>query len=847
MEELLHYLSQAQNPDENVQKQLYNYTCSNIKKIEFGSLIFELFEQDLSNSMFVIISGLLRNWAFQNWEKLGLEAKHMFFEKLKNFIIQNHRFAVHISNIFIDVAKKEFTDSHIFEPIIFEIFKNIQLYQNLNHLLAMMNLVGYMAKRYKYSSEIATCEISLLLQKIIDTTFIFFDNLEFLQTIEGCEIMQLVLSSFMTFFFKCKPSFEFAITPLNYVQNTISLYISQGIIVKNVSFIGYCLRFYGKFIEKFESCSFISEKIPLISQLINNLLLIMLRDFNNNSYVIATILETIILLEDKICINNDVINLVLNATKLSQQDVENFDENPLIYYIEIYSKKFSSFDKLHPRILSCRIISNFLQSSKELAIFLLKSQPEEYILRCISFSFEIYEQYEMIPQVLDYLKLIFPLEEGSPEFLIAKLDLIKSCVPFFDYETKLSLINTIPSLLNTNQSLIQIFASRLLISLMKNDVIPDEYISQILINLLPYCPTNHVSKALTLMVKAIPNIVLPQSEIVVSILIEKIKNEMFLLNSNDLDEDYKANEDIEQNIILISQVINSAGKSLVNSEILNIIYEFLNQDDSQFLCYIIPLYKSILDSGSQYIQYFFSIFFESYKNNTKLFIENFDDIFLPIFSFISKFPKIFLELNISNTLIHLLTSIFDNPCSFDIIFMLSGLISWIIQLDSNVDIETTLEIALILHSNENDISSKICSMNIYASCYVMKRIKPDLQIINEMIELNHFFFQKYQKHLFAFLFLYLAANDKTNADNFLNLSFKLISDEYVMRQMNEKQIQDYFDSQNYPDCISTLSIEIPYLSPIEQRNYNEVMSSSLQNCSSNALQHFKQQFPMFFK
>ncbi|OHS99594.1 hypothetical protein TRFO_33922 [Tritrichomonas foetus] len=851
MEELIYILTQVDDQS----PQVAQYIQQQYNNPNFGSILFSALTEksDMNFDFLQKCVYILKDWTKVNIRNLSPEYLAFHFNTLKHLILSNHSQLVSLSFVFIDTASS-IKSSHIYEVHYNDFFDHISFTFPL--LTSLINIFEFASRKYKKSLNCDPSEPISFLAQYNQKIFPILGNHQILQETEGIDVVRKILIIFKNTFFRTNLPIEEAKNMIQYIQTIQQAYINKAF--QNTQLVKTTISVMKEF--------YMKKKLYLTFQ--ENASNILLTHFQMlscaldpemifDSSLLSSILKIIEIYSKYIPVQQETVNILLTASKLTQSDIDNFTQNPNIYYYDIYDT--TAVEAMMAPRIARSLISNIVSEQPQLLLYLMSLQPDEHIVRCISFCVKVlFAEHNQLPEQLMsyYMNLLNMIHESMNSngnrntnllFVTAVLDLIRYMVPSLPIEHNSKLMEILPSFFKSENEIICIFACRLFKKLIKNDIFPFDGAIHVLVHFLPRCFTSHVFKSIQLMMKIQKEIVLPYSDSVLEALFESFDMAFENVNTDDLDQAERSIDTISHNLDFCTMLIESTGAYLIKPYFLTVIKNIFENEVTDCADNLCNMLSATFLTGSQLIPQFIQIIME-YLNNDSAWDGFIYSLFDPFFALLSSFPEAFIQLNISSVLIEFCIHQIVNPKSKDLdtILKLGSFITWLILIDDRIDIEPIVQCGNALFNTENvDFRFIFSFLNIFAAISLTRKVFFDQSIIQKMYEAanRNYFLLIWQKKLFIRFFLALVDHDHSSAETFVPLIFHLLNEERLQMLGTDGE---YLFDQSYPNELSALVNEKEFESPLVKFSFIEMIITALQLLQQSTIQKIQTQYPEVF-
>ena len=858
MEELLQNLDQATNPDPATQNRLAEFINLQFQNPNFGNIIFEILTNPAFNENKTILTlccNILKSWAKIQLPNMNFDEKKVFFQTLKTLILNNHPAIEDLSIIFVDSVMNGDANTKYFETDIFDFFNKITQGTPMHQICALINIVFYISKHYKRASRYEACEPSLLFVRVNNVIIPFFKDYSMLETPEGCYILIKSLSIYKHLFHRVKAGIQQANELINFSQNIILMFSQRNIILCSdfgLKLVGQCCRFLNSFYSKFKKT--FTENADMVLNILNvylSVLAISLEISRNEAFLISSILRGIEIFRKYLISNHQTLMLILEASKLTEIDQEEYFHSPNIFYCNVYSNSgfASSNSAAH---ISRSLIFSMIKQNPALFQDLILMPIEEHIVRCTGYCIDALpdKDYSNDINIFEYSSSLFINNINvSPLLIVSHLDFIRHFIRFLSFEIKQQIMESIiiKFLCYESDLLIQFFACKLFKTLMKNEVPPFENSIVVLVNFLPRCFSPLALNSVRILFDLQRDPVLPYAEKVLYSIFEILQQSIAqYLGSTDAIQIENASNIISSNLTLIGDIISSLGNILIPSDLLLIASTIFENGITDCCDDLVVFLTSIFSTSSPDIYPFVQLWLN--KAILPTWIGFLDALIEPFFSLISHSPELFVNFNITYQIEEIcLEKLINYNTSSDSLYKYSTILSWIIIIDPNADAIAPLECSqYILSQGLCNIQVSADLFDIIASLTISRKSEPpNHQLIdNIIIAVNQNCFLKlYQKRLYSLFFLTLTALGK--GENFVLNAFSILKEEHNQRKLGSL---NYLSQISYPLEFenSIFDINDKLISPIERINIKELIVSALNACSQNTISLIKNQYSDLF-
>ena len=876
MDEFLHVLS---NFEDN--ELVYHYTNDQFNNLEFGKMMFFALHGNIPNlekcnkNSYSLCCFLLGRWTKMNLNRLQSDYLVFHFQSIKELILENHQCSLLLSDILIETAKqRKFYE--IYSTHYQDFFQNIEI--TFPKLPAIINILKFAAKHFKRAANYyGESDLNLFLQNVNQFILPIIGNPDLHNSDYGFSILKQILSVFKYPFIRAGLPLENASTIFQFLEKVQQAYINNEIKQeKQLDLVLGSVCFMKSFYKNKKYSKIFKQNSENILQIYFQILFVAVNDMivnhttKYNSLFLSSILQVLELYVKNIPLQHNIIDLILEVSKLSQQDIDNFTQNPNLFYYDIYDTE--PLDNLSvPRLGRSLIYSIFQKSiqsndSEKMQFgfqsvqYLLSKPPAENIIRCIGILGNIFDGSPndlIINQICQYYMTLLSNNRQDPLFVAAILDLIARYVPFQEIEQNSKLMETLPHFMNSKFDIICINACFLFQQLINNDIFPFDGAINVLVDFLPRCSTGHVFDSIRKMLEIQKEIVLPYSESLLDGLFDSFSMAFQQIASEDIEQEENGERTIEENLDFYTMLLKSTGSYLVKPFFLDITKEIFDRELTDCHENLKDMLSSIFITGSALIPQFIQIIFEHVSDYSSVWNNFIGELCDPFYALISLQPETFIQLNISQFLIEFCMKVLTHSSipDSDIILDIGTLLSWIILLDTRIEQSVLMTIkeasksVLLKPSEAKDICYLSCFLDIYAAISFSRKIVPEPQIIEEMIQAvqHNWALRIQQKQLYIRLFFFLALNTSSInpelPEQLINIAFHLINQENL--QANDPE-DEYIYEQSYPNQLSSLSLRLPYNSPVLNYSYIELIMPALKVLSESSVALIQAQYPEIF-
>jgi hypothetical protein len=386
-----------------------------------------------------------------------------------------------------------------------------------------------------------------------------------------------------------------------------------------------------------------------------------------------------------------LVELLLASAKLAESGEEDFKDSPTVFYSYVYNKKAGN-DFSHPRIVSRRFLDDIIGNSIEMASYLLENQPDECLMRYMAIFIRNYEKFEMIPLLINWLIPVLG-HDGPLIEIAAKISLLSNCCQFFPLDVCIDIFNWyVMGALTSGVIILQTFGSRLLKRLLKRDleISPNPAAIDQMMTFLPDCPTGFTARALATTAKLIPELVLPNTERIVTSVIGLISSGVRSLQSEETDESVK--DDIEEVIMeelsVLSDFMAATGRYFMSDELLGMIEMLLVSGIlgpyEEFGNPIALLLRTMLLSGTERFADIIHLMVSVLAHNEQLWGIAWY-LTEPLQAFIGDNPETFSSVGISAAVVGFCGEILaSESLEIDLVLSIGGLVANLAFIDQSV-------------------------------------------------------------------------------------------------------------------------------------------------------------------
>lgn len=866
-EQLLQILTQLKLDD----PQVVQYVTEQHNNPEFGNIVFRSLQTALQiqdsqvdqKNLIVNLTSLLKSWARLNCLKMSFEQLAFYFNNLKTLILSvPFQYVNHFSAPFYDIAKsiREVGTIPItcYETNIPDFLTKLSDIQNcqISQIIAILEIIEFSVDAPSLKRNHSPEEISSFHQQVLQIIFPFFSNSALLNQEESPQVMKLILNVFKNIFFAEKNnSMDLAEIPIQFCNQIELLFISREmtnskIVCSAIEFLTkfYSSKQYGKIFE-----ANVNELLSKYFQI-----LVLSLQGERDSYFISRILLAIEPFASHITAQKEIIDVLLESSCLLQNDIDNFMDNPSLFYYDVYSTD-SYADKTAPR-MARSLLWNVVSSSQDklsTLLYLLTIQnehnhPKENVIRCLSLCLS---QIDEIPEpFFQYAnQLIEFIKESNDPFLAASiLYLLIELVDKSSTEQNSHVMENLPFFFNLHLKVcpvINLFAVQLIEKLIEAGIDPFDNACEAIIETLPNSFTGDPATCLKSLASTHPEVVLPHADIIIENIAMKLQQSFDEIQQCDDDTDSQL-ENIESHLVFASQLISSTGSFLVRPFMIstvqfifeNSLTDILDDDDS-FLDFL----KSIFRTDSEKIPELIQLIFKSFSD--EIWIGFCGILMQPFIEMISSNLQVFLQLNMSPFLIENCIKLMASPeinRNPDNYFDVAALISFVVGADSlhcenaPVYLGGLVEWAKGLYQQEKP---KLWLLSIYneinVSLFVSFGVPLEGNIIHCIFEAvsQNVALRNYQKLLYALFFLNLSIKTNQLAEQAVPIAFELL----LRLHSNANDEEEEMDESIIPE-LEYLTFPFNYQSPYEQFKLNESIAPALNLCTKETVEGIKQKY-----
>ena len=367
---------------------------------------------------------------------------------------------------------------------------------------------------------------------------------------------------------------------------------------------------------------------------------------------------------DRFCLNDGLLELLLNCARLSDEDKMLFDDNPAMFVANVCSRSHAG--KIAPRIYSLLLIESLVARNDCLRFKLLELRPEEVTIRLFALLSKHYLKNDIQHQFIGWVNAALKCPCQSAHEMATRLYFLRKidapdevkCAFLEQYFTPQA------------HMVVLLCCCKLLPSLKALSVPP--FMAR-LISFLPHCPTIHAYQCLTRLAQRVPSAISSYSGAVLQSILFDLQR--------CLDAEPFESEEVQEDMKTIT-IFAQVNHALPLAELILMIERCLSVTtdcDCQIakLCQALILHQESVDPNLILV-ILRSMELDQFR------ISVFSKVFMAL---ISRFQDSFLSLNISQGLISSVLALGN-----DITLKNLDLIAFVLQIDRSIDASKILSL-----------------------------------------------------------------------------------------------------------------------------------------------------------
>lgn len=568
--------------------------------------------------------------------------------------------------------------------------------------------------------------------------------------------------------------------------------------VPDAHLIGYCCRFFLALTRndfyKNTLSDFISQYISLISSKVFS--------FLNDDYILLQILHAY----HVFYMPDDIFKICIAIVELTQQNKLDFYENPYLFYKEIYSS-FSS-RAIAPRSYVYCIFEEAVKREPEILKICLNFPCNDPSKRIVANLSKYFHDFNLEMEFHDWTLYAIKNCPSDDIEIASLLYLIYKSIHIFNDEEIHNIYNLIYKISVFKSIINQIFICKIF----RICSIFPESCASILIDFLPYDPTNNALKCIETVFHRNTN----SFSIYNDFIYNYVVNEIGFKIKQYFEED---NDELLESVTYCANILTILVKSN-NNRIENLIpilqkLILVREEEENFWVGTSNLISTICSLNNQYSIQAFLILIEGIQNND-LFITYFEHTHVSILSFISFSPEAFKSMKISDFLISYCFDIMQNNHLF--ILYSTDIISYVIQVDKSLNYQQILSYCdnFIPYMNKYPLL-KLGLTEIFASIVITHIVNIDINIFVSIIDCNYLV-RVYDKYLICYALVILSDFYQEQKYYILERAIDLFLENHKKNKLKEK-----LNELSLPISIVESSKDYQFLSPIQQIQFSQIL------------------------
>jgi hypothetical protein len=587
----------------------------------------------------------LLDFVRRHWQTFSVPSRKSLFQSMAAIIISGDVPARWIADAYVELCCFAPADAECYEPPIFEVLNRLPQARDVCHCVAILTLIQFLARKYKFVKPgREASEPTLLLNRVVDTTFGFYGNGELIESVEGCQILEMSLKAFKALFIRCRGSPELLATPIHFCRVLVTE-IGNGRFVES-RLLARALKVFSCARMKWTKGPCAGEG-PGIAELLLQLLHYLANVRCEDDYLVASLLRVLCEFLKFVPSSQGLVDDLMACASLTDQDRREFEANPLLFYSSVYSE-WTDQDTAHPRLMARHLLEQLVSESEEVARYLLTRPVDECLLRCLGFFVPIVDSPDFMRDALE--SVTRSVGNAGPIEAAARVHLLAKCADQFPLAFGES---TALAAISSDFIVLKIMGSELLCALVKLGASPSELVVQHLIDFFPTCPTFHAGHALSAITRAAPSLILPRAAFVVDSLLELVQADVSQLASTDANDDHE--DALMADLRLLASLVH--GSQFVPDALLSLIGFILATDLSEWegvYDSLGILLRETFLSGAPRTQEILRLLLDSVADRD--YLHDFLRVLLePIQALIGADPSAFVEFGVSEGIIELCT------------------------------------------------------------------------------------------------------------------------------------------------------------------------------------------------
>lgn len=774
--------------------------------LDIARACFELMMEDIESGPFLLekchsneyiecINAILclKSWVRNFWLKnLIIEQKQQLIDALFQLITINKSISSYIFDIFTFIIKRDAETYIFFHEILPTFLENFEF--NENFLIS--NLLYFLLKLFTKTDE---KEYYYLIYK--QYFYPLFNDFSFLNTDDDFfKIFKLSIRCFSVLFFEIKADPNDIILPLEFCKYIISECNDSHLVSR-------CSKFFRECFFNYNVHQFLSSNLDEIYEL--HLVNIVRFIQNQDDHVVYNFLRTISVYGIRV----ECFEILIESASLTQENINDFYSNPF-YFNSIF---YTSSNKYNAGGFALFILQILLKDHPSLIHELQQLEIGELSMRIFGYlsssNISLNEDFIEIRQSL--IESVLPIKFENLIETSSKIYLILNSMNSVLYDESF-LINLFFEYFDDSNDVIRSLLCKI-VRKMKSFV-PE--IPLKILEFFPICQNLSALKALNHISLTQPEVLFDISETLVSINTESIQIEFNSIEEEDENDDADIDSGkINCNLTILSTFVEQFLNLIPLEEIISIVDHLLKYDFNEDTLYnsitnfINGIFQECSNNESEEnYNFIFQQIMICVLNNLEIsetknyFIESYGLVFL--FA-ISKNRNMFLNLEVSSSLIDCCIEILNSDCDRLPILILCDIISYIIQVDQSIDCDALAQLSIHVLSEDNDNNLfDLGFSDILASIIISKndcgQIPPD------------FFISLMEKKFYARIYdKFLTAKALTifNDESLNKAANELLEQAMNQNKLSENDICRILDELSLPVSISETYVEGDYSFP----------------------------------
>lgn len=846
MDELLHHLKNCQT------QEATEYFLAITNDVERCEMFFSILTQDneiIQNPKLQLsFIGLFKNWISTNWLNLNEEVHGMFYS-----LIEQMPIIANLGDFISQYISKYTICPRIYDQYIFSIFTALSDPSSLSlkQISSLTTISHSIIRNYHNINENEVLDVNELYQKFLEIMIPLIDNAELQKSEDGAIILDNTLYSFFILFNRVQPDPSQLEPFINLSRSVIELFATDD--SPHPLFVSACIRFVNR-VFKIE---LLKEQLsPLKEEFIGifiNALSIYVKKQCDSSFLLESILISIENLKKLIPEDTNILDLFLEASIPSVQDLNDLFQNPSVFYSLAYSTETSE----KPLIMLRSLIHHMVSTYDSCLDYLINLPISEVLCRQISHCCKIISSKEGGNDILvqwvnaatvqiadDSFEIDFTNEE-MVLCVSSQLFLLVSTVKYFPLDELAAIMeHVVPKFLNDKYSILTIASAKLLYKLIKHDIYPENECIDNLIKSIGTSLSNEPMKTLQKLCEVLPNTIERRAQDVLL----AINNYIELDNSEENVEIMSKCLEIIDNMIKYTP---SVGHNYVCDYVVRFIDRNLSCDEDTLIDASCKLIQTILTTKSQRIPEIIQIVMKNLQSNQYLYdcIDEVIYIFLRLISKCILESTNFSELNISEEIINLFTHyMFEESNGIESSRSITTLLIWIIMTDNEVNLDYLFGYCNNLLENYGNLkdTQRMCIMQLYATLYISRGILFSDEIVHKICKQIH---DEYcidsQDCIVYALFIMRLIDSGSSADTLMPYVFQTVNHRNKWENLSKEQREEYINDEGFKfsDSFVLLLDTEDITGPFNQYDIMSLVSNSIIKCSVEGLYKLRELFP----